>query len=101
MKGSANPLIARRYISAVEGPSLVRLCLRETRIFMQLSMRKSPRLLATKKRRSSTSLRLYPSCPIAIRTKTATTTPGSATPLMKSLIWSENVAMGKPGKKEK
>eukprot|EP00957_Ditylum_brightwellii_P128576 9808036-Ditylum_brightwellii.AAC.1 len=84
MKGRTDPPTARRCISAVARPSLVRPHQIETKISMQSSMNKLLRLLTARKRRISTSLRLYPPCPIATRVMTATATPGSATPPMKT-----------------
>ena len=74
----------RRYISAVGGPTLVRPCPMETKIFMQSSMRKLLWHLTAKKRRISTSLRLYPSCLVATRMMTAAAIPWLATSLMKT-----------------
>eukprot|EP00957_Ditylum_brightwellii_P167230 12730455-Ditylum_brightwellii.AAC.1 len=84
MKGRTDRARTRSYVSAVSRPSLAMPCPMETEICMQLLMRKSLRLLTAKKRRVSTSLRLYPSHPIATRTMIVTATPGSVTPPMKT-----------------
>eukprot|EP00957_Ditylum_brightwellii_P194111 14782967-Ditylum_brightwellii.AAC.1 len=79
-----DPTRARRCISAVARPSFVSPCLMETRTYIQLLIRKVLQLLATRKRRISTSARLYPSCLEATMATTVTVTPGSATPLTKT-----------------
>eukprot|EP00957_Ditylum_brightwellii_P114929 8764705-Ditylum_brightwellii.AAC.1 len=84
MKGKKDPMKTRGCISAVEGPSLVRPCPMETKTSTQSLMSKLSQLLTTRKRRISTSLRLYPSHLITTRTKIATTTPGLATRMMKT-----------------
>eukprot|EP00957_Ditylum_brightwellii_P098802 7526850-Ditylum_brightwellii.AAC.2 len=83
MKGKTDPATARRCVSEVARPSLVRPCLMEARIYTWSLMRKLLQFLTARKRRISTSLKLYLSCLEATRAMTVTATPGSATPQMK------------------
>eukprot|EP00957_Ditylum_brightwellii_P154303 11742460-Ditylum_brightwellii.AAC.1 len=84
MKGRKGPVRARRCVSAVARPSLVRPCPMKTKPSTQSSMRKLVLLLIAKKRRISTSLRLCPSHLIATRAMIEIETPGSSTPPMKT-----------------